>query len=84
MHNWGQAFNEYAFGAWAGTGTHIDTTGYTPQSSVVFILSLVHTVVDIFLHVGNCFNVYGFLQLFNPYAYLLGVRRGCTADDAVQ
>lgn len=58
--------------------------GTHPQSSAVFSLSLAHTVVDIFLHVGNCFNVYGFLQLFNPYAYLPGVCRGCAADDAAQ
>lgn len=81
VHNWGQAFDERAFGAWARTGASIQAQDCLfTQSGSVLSLGLCRTIVDIFSHVGNCMNMYGPLQIFNPDSYLPGVCRGFTAD----
>ena len=82
VHDWGQAFNERAFGAWARTGATINASDCLfTQSGTRLNLGLLRTGIDVLSHVGNSINMYGLSALFNSRSYLPGVCRGLTEDD---
>lgn len=82
IHDWGNRFDERAFGAWARTGAYIyaEDCLFT-QSGGRFSLGLWCTLKDVFSHVGQAVSMYGIGGIFRARSWLPGVCRGLTADE---
>lgn len=81
VHDWGQAFDVRAFGAWAHRGGRIvaEDCLFT-QSGGRLALGLRNSLADVAKHIGQAVNDNGLAALLRPRTYLPGVCRGLTAD----
>lgn len=81
IHDWGQAFDVRAFGAWAHrSGRIIAEDCIFTRSGGLLALGLRNTLRDVANHIGQAVNDYGLRALLRPRTYLPGVCRGLTAD----
>lgn len=81
VHNWGQAFDVRAFGAWAHRGARIiaEDCLFT-QSGGRLGIGLRNSLVDVSNHIGQAVNDNGLAALLRPRTALPGPCRGLTAD----
>lgn len=81
IHDWGQAFDVRAFGAWAHRGGRViaEDCLFT-QSGGLLELGLRNTLADIGNHVGQAVNDHGLRAVLWPSSWRPGVCRGLTAD----